>query len=76
MELAKFTELEGKVKSILAEYSLLKKRNQEAEESIKNLELELVGAKSRIEELSEERDAICSKVNSLLELLQDIEVVD
>ena len=76
MELVKFTELEGKVKNVLAEYSLLKKRNQEVEENLKKIEFELEGARSRIKELNEERDVICAKVNSLLELLRDIEVVD
>jgi replication initiation and membrane attachment protein DnaB len=76
VELVKFTELEGKVKNVLAEYSLLKKRNQEVEEYLKKIEFELEGARSRIKELNEERDVICTKVNLLLELLRDIEVVD
>ena len=76
MEIAKFSELEGKIKSVLNEYSLLKKRNQEVEENIKKIEFELEGARSKIRELNEEKDVISAKVNSLLELLQDIEVVD
>ena len=76
MEMAKFTELEGKIKRILNEYSLLKKRNQEVEENIKKIESELEGARDRIRELNEEKDVVSAKVNSLLELLQDIEVGD
>jgi phage regulator Rha-like protein len=76
VEMAKFAELEGKLRSILNEYSLVKKRNQEVEESIKKIELELEGAKNRIRELNEEKDVVSAKVDSLLELLQDIEVVE
>lgn len=75
MELVKFTELEGKVKNVLAEYSLLKKGNQELVEKVKNMELELEGARGRIKTLTEERDIIRTKVDSLLELLRDIEVM-
>jgi len=76
VELVKFIELEGKVKNVLAEFSLLKKRNQELEENLKKIELELRGARDRNKELNEEKDVICTKVDSLLELLRDIEVVD
>lgn len=75
MELIKFTELEGKVKNVLTEYSLLKKGNQELVEKVKNMELELEGARGRIKTLTEERDIIRTKVDSLLELLRDIEVM-
>ena len=76
MELVKFRELEEKVKSVLTEYSLLKKRNQEVVENLSKMELELEGAKDRIRELTEERDVIRTKVDLLLELLRDIEVMD
>jgi uncharacterized coiled-coil DUF342 family protein len=75
LELIKFTELEGKVKNVLTEYSLLKKGNQELVEKVKNMELELEGARGRIKTLTEERDIIRTKVDSLLELLRDIEVM-
>lgn len=76
MELVKFAELEGKVKNVLAEYSLLKKRNQELVENLKKMELELEGARGRIKELTEEKDVIRTKVDSLLELLRDVEVMN
>jgi hypothetical protein len=76
VEIVKFTELEGKVKNVLAEYSLLKKRNQELVENLKKMELELEGAIVRIGELTEEKDVIRTKVDLLLELLRDVEVMD
>lgn len=74
MEIVKFKELEEKIKSILKEYSLLKKHSQELEESLKNKGLELEEARNRLNELNEERDAIRTKVDSLLGLLQDVSV--
>ena len=74
MEIAKFNELEEKIKNIVNEYSLLKKQNQEFEELFKNKGLELEGAKASLKELNEERDAIRAKVDSLLNLLQDTNI--
>ena len=74
VELAKFKELEEKIKNILNEYNLLKKKNQELEGRLKNTSLELEGAKDRLKELQEEKDGIHAKVDSLLKLLQDIDV--
>jgi chromosome segregation ATPase len=76
VELVKFNKLEVKVKGVLSEYALLKKRNQELEDNLKKIELELEGARGRIEELNEEKDVIRTKVDMLLDLLRDIEVVD
>lgn len=76
MELVKFQELEGKVKNILADYALLKKRNRELEEHIKKIELELEGARGRIKEATEEKDVIRTKVDSLLDLLRDIDAAE
>ena len=74
MEIAKFNELEEKIKNIVNEYSLLKKQNQEFEELFKNKGLELEGAKASLKELNEERDAIRTKVDLLLNLLQDANI--
>jgi FtsZ-binding cell division protein ZapB len=76
VELVKFNKMEVKVKGVISEYALLKKRNQELEEYLKKIELELEGARGRIEELNEEKDVIRTKVDMLLDLLRDIEVVD
>lgn len=74
MELTKFTELEEKVKNILQDYALLKRQNRELEERLKNKDIELEGARARLDELSAERDAIRTKVDSLLDLLQNVNI--
>jgi len=74
LELEKFKELEEKIKNILSEYSLLRKQNEELKGLLKNTGLELEGAKGRIEELNEERDAIRTKLDSLMNLFQDVDV--
>lgn len=74
MELVKFKELENKIKNLISEHSLLKKKNQELEELLKNRGLELEEANIKIKGLNEERNSIRTKVDSLLDLLQDINV--
>lgn len=74
LELVKFNELEEKIKGVLEEYSFLKKRNQELEELLKNKGGELEEANSKVNRLSEELDAVRAKVDSLLDMLQDISV--
>ena len=74
MELDKFEALEGKIKNILNDYSLLKKQNQELKELLKNTELELEGAKGRLAEFNGERDAVRTKLDTLISLLQDVDI--
>ena len=74
MELVKFKELEEKIKNVLRQQEMLKKKNEELEVNLKNTVRELEGAKSRLKELNEERDGIHAKVDSLLNLLQDVKV--
>ena len=74
LELVKFNELEEKIKGVLEEYSFLKKKNQELEELLKNKGGELEEANSKVKRLSEELDAVRAKVDSLLDMLQDISV--
>ena len=74
MELDKFKDLEEKIKNVLMEYSLLKKQNQELKELLKNKGLELEGVTERLGELNEERDAIRTRLDSLINLLQDVDV--
>ena len=71
MELAKFDELEEKIKGIVEECSFLKKRNQELEELFKDKDRELEKASRKIRELNEEGDAVRAKVDSLLGMLED-----
>ena len=72
MDFAKFTELENKINGLLENYVLLKKRNIELEEQLKNKTKELEETSLKIEDLKEEKDAIRAKVDSLLDLLQEI----
>jgi uncharacterized coiled-coil DUF342 family protein len=72
VELVKFEELESKLKNLLEEHIFLKKKNRELEEILKNIGLELEEANNKIRGLNEERNTIRTKVDSLLDLLQDI----
>jgi hypothetical protein len=74
VELVKFKELENRIRNLLSEHSLLKKKNQELEELLKNKGLELEETNIKIRGLNEERNSIRTKVDSLLDLLQDINV--
>jgi uncharacterized coiled-coil DUF342 family protein len=72
VDFTKFTELENKINGLLENYVLLKKRNAELEEQLKNKTKELEQTNLQIEDLKEEKDAIRAKVDSLLDLLQEI----
>ena len=74
MELIKFKELESKLKNLLDEHASLKKKNLELETSLKNKVAELEEANNKLRGFKEERDSVRTKVDSLLELLQDIGV--
>ena len=73
MELVKFNELEEKVKSIIKEYALLKKRNEELEVLLKGKDGELEEVRNKIGMLNEERDSVRTKLDSLLDMLHGIE---
>ena len=74
MELVKFEELENKIKNLINEHELLKKKNHELEELLKSKGVELEEANNKIRGLNEERNTIRTKVDSLIDLLQDINV--
>ena len=74
MEPVIFKELEEKIRSLAREHALLKKRNFELEELLKKKKSELEELNTAIKEFDEERVAIRTKVDSLLELLQDVKV--
>jgi len=74
VEFVKFNALEEKIKSLIEEQALLKKKNQELEGLLQQKEMDLQEVNKKIKGLDEERDAIRTKVDSLLDLLQDIEV--
>jgi uncharacterized coiled-coil DUF342 family protein len=74
MELGKFNELEDKIKGIISEQIFLKKQVQTLEEALKNKESEIEVLNSKLKELDGERDSVRAKVDSLLDLLADIEL--
>ncbi|MEA1970973.1 MAG: cell division protein ZapB [Thermodesulfobacteriota bacterium] len=74
MELERFSELEQKIKKILEEYSTLKDRNRELEKLLEGKSAELEEVKSRVKILNEEKDAVRTGVDMLLDMLHDIEV--
>ena len=75
VDLGKFSELENKIKSIVNEQDFYKKQYQKLEEILKNKESELEEFKSKLKVLDEERNSVRARVDSLLDLLADIEVV-
>jgi uncharacterized coiled-coil DUF342 family protein len=74
VDLIKFKELEDKIRNLISEHSSLKKKNHELEEIIKIKGLELEEANKKNRGLDEERNSMRTKVDSLLDLLQDISI--
>jgi chromosome segregation ATPase len=73
VDLVKFSELEDKIKSIVSEQNFLKKQCQILEEALKNKESEIEKYKRELKALDEERNSVRARVDSLLDLLADIE---
>jgi septal ring factor EnvC (AmiA/AmiB activator) len=74
VELGKFKELEEKIKVIVKEQVFLKKQISILEEALKNKETECEVSNTRLKALDEERNSVRARVDSLLDLLTDIEV--
>ena len=74
MELGKFKELEDKIKGIVSEKVFLKKQIQILEEALKNKEAEFEGLNGKLKALDEERNSVRARVDSLLDLLADIDL--
>jgi len=72
VEFLKFDELEKKISDLIGDYAVLKKRNLEIEGLLQSKMAELEEANKKIGGLREERDAVRTKVDSLLGLLQEI----
>jgi len=72
VELGKFNELEEKIKGIIEENTALRKKNRDLEGVLNSKEGELEEIKNKIGILSEERDSVRAKVDSLLDMLQNI----
>ncbi|NTW06888.1 MAG: cell division protein ZapB [Syntrophaceae bacterium] len=74
MEIGKFNELEDKIKGIISEKIFLKKQIQTLEEVLKNKESEIEDLNNKLKALDGERENVRARVDSLLELLADIEL--
>lgn len=74
MELVKFKELEEKIKNIVSEQVFLKKQTKTLEDALKNKEAEFVELDNKLKVLEEERIGVRARVDSLLDLLADIEL--
>ncbi len=72
VDFIKFDELETKINGLIEDYVLLKKRGLELEGLLQNKTMELEEANKKLGGLKEERDAVRTKVDSLLDLLQEI----
>jgi len=72
VELVKFRELEQRIKGLVEEHQTLRKRLKELEELVEIKSGEIREANSKIAKLNEERDSVKQKVDTLLDLLEDI----
>jgi len=72
VELVKFRELEQRIKGLVEEHQALKRRLKELEELVEIKSGEVREANSKIAKLNEERDSVRQKVDTLLDLLEDI----
>ncbi len=68
-----FEELERRIKKVLEEYSVLKNRNSELEKLLEGKSAELEEAKNRARVFNEEKDAVRTRVDMLLNMLHDVE---
>ncbi len=75
MELEKFKKLEDKINVIVSEKVSLKKQIHILEETLKNKEAELEGVKGKLKALDEERNSVRARVDSLLDLIADVDSV-
>jgi predicted nuclease with TOPRIM domain len=74
VELERFGELERKIREIVDGYSALKRRNQELETLLDEKNARLGEIEGRMQTLNEQKDAVRTKVDALLDMLHDIEV--
>jgi uncharacterized coiled-coil DUF342 family protein len=74
VEIGKFNELEDKIKGIVSEQIFLKKQIQTLEEVLKNKESEIEDLNNKLKALDGERENVRARVDSLLDLLADIEL--
>ncbi|MBW2599042.1 MAG: cell division protein ZapB [Deltaproteobacteria bacterium] len=70
----RFGELEQKIRGIVEEYSTLKDRNRELEKLLEGKSAELEDTNNRIRAFNNEKDVLRTRVDSLLDMLRDVEV--
>lgn len=70
----RFGELEQKIREIVEEYSVLKERNLDLGKLLEGKSVELEDANNRIRAFNNEKDAVRTKVDMLLDMLRDVEV--
>lgn len=73
VELEKFAKLEEKIKTIVNEKVSLKKQIQTLEDTLKNKEAEVEKLNGKIKVLDEERNSVRARVDSLLDLIADVD---
>jgi len=74
LKLERFGELEQKIRGIVEEYSTLKDRNRELEKLLEGKSAELEDTNNRIRAFNNEKDVLRTRVDSLLDMLRDVEV--
>ncbi|MFZ1981355.1 MAG: cell division protein ZapB [Smithella sp.] len=75
VELEKFAKLEEKIKVIVAEKVSLKKQIQTLEDTLKSKEAELERVNGKLKALDEERNSVRARVDSLLDLIADVDLL-
>jgi hypothetical protein len=73
VELERFTELERRIRGIVEASSALKNRNLELERIVEEKRLQLEEAEKKVRILTDQTDAVRTKVDMLLDMLRDIE---
>jgi len=74
VELEKFAKLEDKIKVIVAEKVSLKKQIQTLEDTLKSKEAEIEKISAKMKALDEERNSVRARVDSLLDLIADVDL--
>lgn len=74
MELEKFKKLEEKIQNIVNEKVSLKNQINILEETLKNKEVEIESLNVKLKALDEERNNVRARVDSLLDLITDIDL--
>jgi chromosome segregation ATPase len=74
VELEKFAKLEEKIKGIVGEKVSFKKQIQTLEDTLKSKEAEIEKLNGKLKVLDEERNSVRARVDSLLDLIADVDL--